>query len=312
MQEQRTRRPSRSPGYARCFVSRRRVTHKRDYSFRITGCLAQSALLLPCMGPDARGEGPGRKDRETKRGCDKLGVSLSHPRVDICPGIVRPRPYVCSLSGAPNSLVAGDEIGNKRKPLPPFTPVHGNIWQRGSMNRADSLAVSIADFVPRKSIAFAVTPAKNRELLKSSAIRRIRRGKCGNARARREEVEGKERKSKKRFVGSQRGRALGTTKSRRSRARSRHFFFLFSSNLTPSSLCRRQMPDSIEEIPKEGLQTGKRQGLTTQIESGWKRESPTIIRSATTLRVFVLRFSALFATVSNEHYIFQITSVAQF
>lgn len=114
---------------------------------------------------------------------------------------------------------------NENLPLP-LAPVHGNIWQRGSMNRADSLAVSIADFVPRKSIAFAVTPAKNRELLKSSAIRRIRQGKCGNARAGREEVEGKERKSKKRFVGSQRGRALGTTKSRRSRARSRHSFFL--------------------------------------------------------------------------------------
>lgn len=82
----------------------------------------------------------------------------------------------------------------------------------------------------------------------------IRRGECGNARARaREQVEGKERKSKKRFVGSQRGRvALGTTKSRRRLARSPLFSPLVSSNLTPSSLCRRQMPDSIGEIPKAG------------------------------------------------------------
>lgn len=121
------------------------------------------------MGPEARGlraEGP-----RNETGLRQTRVSLSHPRVDICPGIVRPRPYVCSLSGAPNSLV---EIGNKRKSSPtpplPFAPAHGNIWQGGSMNRADSLAVSIADFVPRKSIAFAVTPAKNRDLLKSSAI----------------------------------------------------------------------------------------------------------------------------------------------
>lgn len=118
--------------------------------------------------------GGGQSGRTAKRNgvARQTRVSLSHPRVDICPGIVRSRPYVCSLSGAPNSLVAG-EIGEQTKTsaLTPFT--HSNIWQRGSMNRRDSLAVSIADFVPRKSIVFAVTPAKNRNLLKSSAIRGI-------------------------------------------------------------------------------------------------------------------------------------------
>lgn len=97
---------------------------------------------------------------------------------------------------------------------------------------------------------FAVTPAKNRDLLKSSAdSRRIRQGKCGNARRRREGVEGKERKSKKRFVASQRGRASSYEIT--SLPRAALSFFLFSSNLTLSSFRHRQMADSIEEIPKE-------------------------------------------------------------
>lgn len=131
------------------------------------------------------------------------------------------------------------------------------------MNR-DSPAVSRADFVPWKSIAFAVTPAKNRDLLKSSAdsefdeVNAETRGRANKSKVKR----GNPRSD----LSVPNEVALGTdyeiTKSRPRRRRRcprprrlarAPLFFLVSSNLTPGSLCRRQMPDSIEEIPKERL-----------------------------------------------------------
>lgn len=88
-----------------------------------------------------------------------LSVSL---RVNIRPGIARPRPYVCSLSSAPNSCVAS-EIGNKRKPN---SVISDSVGRR----TAAILLRFLADFVPWKSIAFAVTPEKNRDLLKAPAL----------------------------------------------------------------------------------------------------------------------------------------------
>lgn len=76
-----------------------------------------------------------------------------------------------------------------------------------------------------------------------------------------EQVKSKERKFEERFVGYQRTRrVLSLLKLRNHINQARFpqlFSFLASSNLTPSILCHRQMPDSIEEIPKEGDLRGR-------------------------------------------------------
>lgn len=116
MQEQRTRRPSRRSGYARCFISRRREHTK---GITVSESLDVSLSRRCIRVWDRMRGGPGRKDRETRAtGLQQTRVSLLHPRVDICPGIVRPRPYVCSLSGATQTLSrARDREQTKTTPL---------------------------------------------------------------------------------------------------------------------------------------------------------------------------------------------------
>lgn len=149
MPEQRMRRPSRCSGYARCFISRRRertkgitVSESLDVSLSRRCILACQDRMRGGGEGGARAEGPRNESNGVATNSSK---SLSHPRVDICPGIVRPRPYVCSLSGAPNSLVAGRDREQTKASYvapyvapPPPSPCSdaGNIWQRGSMNRA--------------------------------------------------------------------------------------------------------------------------------------------------------------------------------
>jgi len=96
------------------------------------------------------------------------------------------------------------------------------------------------DFVPRKSIALAVDAS--REIATYRKVAEFGGGTGAETRGREQDSE---RKSEKRFVVGREEVALGTTKSRR-----RAFFSLVSSNLTPRSPCRRQTPDSIEEIPE--------------------------------------------------------------